>query len=113
MTIINILMFAICSIGFGEYLDYYDSIWWWDLFLHTWSGVGLCYFICKHTQYRWIAMQITMSILVTWELFEFFMDHNFNLNMQKDGIQDTMEDIVFGKIGAFLGLFYFALKGKS
>ena len=35
-----------------------------------------------------------MTIGVIWEIFEFTMDHVFDLTMQKSGLPDTMTDLI-------------------
>lgn len=53
------------------------------------------------------AASLVTNFLVMWEVFEYGMDTYLDLNMQKDGIKDTMEDILIGKLGcAIVSIFY-------
>jgi hypothetical protein len=47
---------------------------------------------------------------VLWEIFEFAGDQLFGMNMQKEGLTDTMWDLIVDTLGAFVaavfGYFY-------
>jgi uncharacterized membrane protein YjdF len=56
------------------------------------------------------AFMFAVGIGAIWEIFEYFMDQVFGLNMQKSGLQDTMWDLIVDVVGAaiiaFLGWGY-------
>lgn len=107
---LNGILFVYCSVYLGELHDFYNLLHWWDAMLHLWSGVALCYYLTKWYKQPWFALAASVSVLTTWELFEYIMDVNFELNMQKDGIKDTMEDLAIGKLGTFVGFFVYYIK---
>ena len=57
------------------------------------------------------AFTFAVSLGVVWEIFEFFMDQLFNMNMQGSGLVDTMWDLIVDSIGALaisvLGAIYY------
>ena len=42
------------------------------------------------------------SMGALWEIYEFFMDSIFGLNMQKSGLVDTMWDLIVDALGALV-----------
>ena len=38
--LIGITLFVVASVFFGEALDFYNRVWWWDLALHSSAAVG-------------------------------------------------------------------------
>ena len=56
------------------------------------------------------AFMFAVGMGTIWEIFEYFIDQVFGLNMQKSGLQDTMWDLIVDVIGAaiisFLGWGY-------
>ena len=111
---IFIALLIYCSIFLGELKGYYTSFWWWDLILHTLTGVtvGLVGFIILLVLYRRnnvVATPIRIAIFSfslaaaiggVWEIFEFSMDQLFGFNMQKSGLNDTMWDLIVNNVGA-------------
>ena len=57
-----------------------------------------------------ITFCVAMTVGAIWEIFEFFMDQTFGLNMQKSGLPDTMGDLIVDAIGGLIasltGYFY-------
>lgn len=120
-------LFAFGSIFLGEILNFYERVWWWDLFLHTTSGIGigligflLVFILFKGDRYGapsyaicGMAFVFAVSIGTFWELFEYGMDQIFGTTMQKTGRDDTMLDLLMNTLGASIGsLFgYFYLLG--
>lgn len=112
-----ITIFIFATIFLGEAFDFYDRYWWWDIVLHGGSamGFGLLGFLFmfmlfegdKYAAPPWaisfFAFCFAMMIGSVWEIFEFAMDQNFGLNMQKSGLDDTMWDLIVNTIGAMLG----------
>jgi hypothetical protein len=120
------------SIFLGEIRGFYTRFWWWDIVLHTGSGIALGFigFLMLYSLYRsgrlrtspFIVSIFSFSFAIAlgtlWEIFEYFMDLNFGFNMQKSGLRDTMWDMIVNAVGAFLaslyGYFYMRrMKGKN
>ncbi len=115
---ILILLFIYATLFLGEISDFYEKYWWWDLLLHSFSGIllGILGFIIVyslnkdkkinlHMTPAFIALfsfTFAVSLGVVWELFEYFMDTLFGFNMQKSGLVDTMEDLIVDSLGALL-----------
>ena len=121
-----VMLFVYASLFLGEVHAYYIKFWWWDLLLHTSSGIlfgfagfFLVYILNKekkvnlHLNPFFIALfsfALANMIGVIWEIFEFSLDYVIGLNMQKSGLVDTMGDLIVNSIGslfvAILGFFY-------
>ncbi len=127
------LIFIFASLYLGELQQYYLKFWWWDVMLHTLSGVvlGVVGFILVYTLNQDTKVNVVLSPLfisifsvtfavtvgVLWEIFEFSMDSIFALNMQKSGLVDTMWDLIVDFLGALttsiMGYIYSRKKGVS
>lgn len=113
-----IVLFVFAAMFLGEIFDFYEKIWWWDIGLHSLSGVligyfgySLVYLMNKSTNVELslsplfisiFAFAFSMMIAVTWEIIEFGVDSIFGLNMQKSGLVDTMWDFIVCFIGSLL-----------
>lgn len=114
-----IVVFLFASLFLGEVRDFYERFWWWDILLHTGSAIGFgvigflfIFMLFDGDRYAappWALAVLSFACAVCigalWEIFEFAMDQNFGLNMQKSGLIDTMWDLIVDSIGAFLGAF--------
>ncbi len=126
------LAFVFAALFLGEIRSYYERFWWWDIALHTSSGLLLGIFgfllvyvlnesrnIDLHMRPRFVALFAFLFAVATgalWEIFEFTMDNVFGLQMQKpmlgddSGLTDTMWDLIVDTAGALaisgLGLWY-------
>lgn len=127
---IIILLFICASMYLGEIKMYYARFWWWDIVLHSLSGViisvigfSLVYILNKEQNAeiklspKFIALFafcFALAIGALWEIFEFAMDSFFRLNMQKSGLIDTMWDLIVDAAGALVvcTLGYFYMIGK-
>ncbi|MCA9497178.1 MAG: hypothetical protein KC589_09610 [Nanoarchaeota archaeon] len=126
-----ILFFTYSALILGEIEQYYIKYWWWDLLLHTISGLifGLVGFLIifvlndnkkvkLHLAKRFVAIfafTFSLSMGALWEIIEFVIDQVFDLNMQKSGIVDTMTDLIVDTIGALIisiSSYYYILKVK-
>ena len=116
------IIFIFASLFLGEVRGYYIRFWWWDIALHTGSGlllgvIGfLLVYILNETEeiklrmtpgfVAFFAFLFAVSIGALWEIFEFAMDSFFGMNMQKEmlgdlsGLTDTMWDLIVDTLGA-------------
>lgn len=114
--------FVIAALWLGETRDFYGRFWWWDLALHTTSGVllGILGFLLVYVLnampqldmhlrpgfVAFFAFCFAVAVGALWEIFEFGMDSLGGLNMQKpflgdpSGLTDTMWDLIVDSVGA-------------
>lgn len=127
--LVTITLFIYATIFLGDAFQFYDRFWWWDIPLHGLSAVGfgligflIAFMLFEGDKYAAppiviciIAACFAITIGVIWEIFEYGMDRFFGLQMQQEGLVDTMEDLILGVVGASLGATagYFYLKGRS
>ncbi len=113
-----IIVFIFASLFLGEIRDWYNRYWWWDAVLHTGSGLmlGMLAFLLVYVMNREERVNVKMNPLfvalfsftfavasgAVWEIFEYTMDRNFGMNMQKSGLVDTMWDLIVDTIGALI-----------
>lgn len=101
----------------GEVVGLYDRIWWWDMMLHTASGllfsaVGLLLAhglgglrLAPRVAFLF-AVMFAMSVGMFWEFFEFAYEAVFGVDMQTaklsdgSGLTDTMLDLMLNAVGA-------------
>lgn len=116
------LIFIYASLYLGEINTFYEKFWWWDLFLHSTSGIIFAFlaFIIvylihadKRTTLKLspfflslFAFSFALMLGVMWEIFEYLMDQTFGLNMQKSGLTDTMWDLMVNMLGALCMAIY-------
>jgi len=116
------IIFVFAALFLGEVRSFYTRFWWWDIVLHTSSGlllgiVGflLVYVLNEHKRIdfhmhpRFVALfafVFAVAVGALWEIFEFGMDRIFGTNMQKpmlgdpSGLTDTMWDLIVDTLGA-------------
>lgn len=117
-----VVVFVFAALFLGEVRNYYERFWWWDITLHTSSGLllGLLGFMLIyilnederiHLDVRpgfmtLFAFAFALSFGAVWELFEFAADQIFGTTMQKpmlgdaSGLTDTMVDLLVDALGA-------------
>lgn len=111
-----IIFFTFASLYLGELNQYYLKFWWWDIMLHTLSGIILgfigfllIYILNKNKNINVVLSPVFVAIFsfafavavgVFWEIFEFAADSWLGLNMQKSGLVDTMWDLIVDCLGA-------------
>ena len=111
---INIFIYA--ALFLGEIHSYYYKFWWWDIALHTGSGIImgfigflLVYILNQEPKVKLrigaglmaiFAFTFAVTLGVFWEIFEFYMDMFFGLVMQRGSLIDTMWDLIVDMIGA-------------
>jgi hypothetical protein len=122
-----ITLFIYASMFLGEIKGYYTKFLWWDLILHTGSGLisGFLGFLIVYVLYSrkkvimspaFVALFsfcFAIALGTVWEMFEFIMDSFLGLNMQKTGLVDTMWDLILDSCGAIIASVtgYFYVKG--
>lgn len=116
------VLFAFAALFLGEIHSYYMRFWWWDIALHTSSGLlmGILGFLLIyvlnaderidiHMRPRFMALfgfLFAVTVGTLWEVFEFAMDQVVGTNMQKpmlddpSGLTDTMWDMIVNALGA-------------
>ena len=106
---IVILLFIFAAEILGEIQSFYITFPYWDTMLHTMNG-----FLCAAIGFALVdllnrnervslnlspffmavvAFCFSMTIGVIWEFFEFFMDHVFLMDMQKDTLLNTISTV--------------------
>ncbi|MDD9952956.1 MAG: hypothetical protein OXR66_01310 [Candidatus Woesearchaeota archaeon] len=121
------MVFVYATLFLGDAHGYYTKFWWWDVVLHSASGLvfGLAGFLIMYA--LWESKKVTASagiialfsfcfsvaIGALWEITEFAIDYFFKANMQKSGLVDTMWDLIVDSISALIAalLGYSYLKG--
>ncbi len=116
------LAFVFAALFLGEVRSYYDKIWWWDIALHSTSGLlmGILGFLLVYVLnasqkiafsmtprfVAFFAFMFAVAVGALWEIFEFSMDSILGARMQKamfndpSGLTDTMWDMIVNTIGA-------------
>lgn len=116
------VLFIFATLFLGEVRDYYERFWWWDMTLHTTSGLllGMLGFMIVyvlnedrqvdlHMRPAFVALFaffFGLGIGALWEIFEFGMDRYFGTNMQPatpgdpSGLTDTIHDLIVDTLGA-------------
>lgn len=133
------IVFVFAALFLGEIHGYYGRIWWWDIALHTSSGLLMGIFgfllvyllnesehIDLHLRPRFVALFACLFAIVVgtlWEIFEFSMDQIVGTTMQKpmlgdpSGLTDTMWDMIVNAVGAIcissLGRWYMVRSQQS
>ncbi len=133
------VVFVFAALFLGEIHSYYARFWWWDIALHTSSGLlmGILGFLLVyvlneneradiHMRPRFVALfafLFAVAVGTLWEIFEFTMDQIVGTNMQKpmlgdpSGLTDTMWDMIVNALGALtisaLGGWYMKRRERS
>ncbi len=116
------VLFVFATLFLGEVRHYYERFWWWDVVLHTTSGLllGLLGFmfvymlnedrhVDLHMRPSFVALFaffFALGIGALWEIFEFALDRFFGTNMQPptsgdpSGLTDTIHDLIVDTVGA-------------
>jgi hypothetical protein len=116
------LIFVFAALFLGEVRSFYERFWWWDIVLHTSSGLllGIFGFLLVYVlneseridlamRPRFVALfafTFAFGVGSLWEVFEFAMDRTFGTTMQKpmfgdpSGLTDTMWDLIVDAAGA-------------
>ncbi len=116
------VLFIFATLFLGEVHDYYQRYWWWDMALHTTSGLllGMIGFMIVYmlNEDRQVDLHMPRSFVALfafffavglgaiWEVFEFAMDRFFGTTMQPatpgdpSGLTDTMHDLIVDTVGS-------------
>lgn len=108
-----IYVFVFLAVVPGELFGFYYIIWWWDVFLHVFSGFGLTYIAyliinyalekakIKYAQGVVVIFAVLSSLgcAAIWEVIEFSIDSIFETNMQKVVPAEFLVDNT-GSVGA-------------
>jgi len=116
------ILFVFGALFLGEIRGYYERFWWWDMALHTMSGLllglfgftfvymlnedRLVDFNMRPSFVALFAFFFAVAVGALWEIFEYGMDQYFGTNMQPatpgdpSGLTDTMHDLIVDTIGA-------------
>ena len=123
---ITIVVFIFLAVFLGEVHDYYQKFWWWDIVLHSTSGIvlGFLGFLIMFVLYdqgkinarpfiiALFSFCFAVALGTVWEIFEFFIDLIIGPHMQRGAI-DTMGDLILNTGGSLITsiLGYLYLKG--
>lgn len=133
------VVFVFAALFLGELRGYYARFWWWDIALHTSSGLlmGILGFLLVyvlnederaeiHMRPCFVALfafLFAVAVGTLWEIFEFAMDRIVGTRMQKpmlgdrSGLTDTMWDMIVNALGALtisaLGGWYMKRRERS
>ena len=115
---IVILLFIYASIYLGDLHAFYLKFWWWDIMLHSLSGIifgiigfSLIYILNRSNRcavqlspgfVAFFAFCFAMALGALWEIYEFLMDVLLDLKMQRFGLVDTMYDLILDFFSALL-----------
>lgn len=119
-----IYIFIFIADFLGCVINLFKYISWFDTFTHFLSGifffyvgVRVLYLFKAYNKNIYLniifALGVVFSSACIWEIFEFFMDGFFNMNLQhyKDtGVLDTMEDIIACSLGGVLASIIYSKK---
>ena len=92
-----VMLFVFLGVFLGETCGFYYKYSFWDNILHTTSGLGIAMlgfviinYVLRHHDFPYkitiisaVAVLISLSIGMLWEIYEFSFDHILGLNMQK------------------------------
>lgn len=111
-----IALFVYATLFLGEVGDFYYRFWWWDLLLHSGTGlafglIGLTILLVFLRRKRvngspiflaFFSFSFALAIGALWEIVEFLLDFFLGLNTQKSGLMDTMTDLIIDTLGALI-----------
>ena len=117
-------IFIFLALDLGICLYWYETVPYYDKFVHMLSGVFsaviayyvLLYFGAKYTHKgfrRLFIICFSLAVAVCWEFFEFFCDKVLGQHMQEliqQGVDDTMWDLIVAFIGSLIGGLLFVHK---
>lgn len=112
------VIFVYASLFLGDVHGYYLKYWWWDILLHTGSGLImgifgflLVYVMNEHEDLEMymkpsfvglFAFMFALGMGTLWEIVEFGLDQLLGMNTQGGSLMDTMSDLIVDGIGALI-----------
>lgn len=127
---IMIILFIYGILFLGEVRGFFSEYWWWDVLLNLFAAVALgfvgltiLYVLYKDEKIDASPLMISVfafcfafAIGSLWEIFEFTVDNIFGFQLQRQGLVDTMEDLIVDAVGALFvsigGYFYIKSEGN-
>lgn len=121
------VLFIILAQFLGSVVNFYNKIWWYDLFAHFLSGiltsvlslVVLNWFGVYNRKNKWFnflfIISFTLMIASIWEFMEFGTDTFFGMNVQhsiETGVRDTMEDMLVAFLGSLIVSISYLVENK-
>ncbi len=121
------ILFIILAQLLGSSLNFYNKIWWYDIFAHFLSGIFvtiLALVVMKwfkgydgKNKYFNILFILSFSLMVAslWEFLEFGADTILNMNVQhsiETGVKDTMEDMLVAFLGTLIVVISYLVEDK-
>lgn len=110
-----IILFIFAAEMLGEIRAFYLRFSWWDDMLHTMNGFlmaaigfSMVDILNKNDRFKFhlsplfiavVSFCFSMTIGVLWEFFEFFMDHFFLTDMQKDTVLNVVSSVNLNRDG--------------
>jgi len=114
-------LFVVLTLFLGSAADFYYKFWWWDIVLHTGSGIllGIVGFLAVFLLNRTdriprgitpfflcvFAVTFAVTLGVLWEIVEFIVDcvaPATNMQSRETGVVDTMQDLIVDTLGAIV-----------
>jgi hypothetical protein len=127
-----ILVFIYAALYLGDIHHFYTYFWWWDILLHSLSGMIISIFaftlVYMMNNKPTVALKMSpifivlftfsfaVAMGVVWEIMEFSMDSIIGTNWQHrdTGVLDTMKDLICDTLSALftsiVGYFYLTRK---
>lgn len=105
-----IFIFLVNSLSYKFY--WYQSIWWFDMFMHFLGGFWLSLYLIWFLNPKEINSKIIIRIIlgvfvigIMWEFYEFYVDDT----LAKNGISslDSTSDMFFDLAGGLTAIVYF------
>jgi len=113
-----IVVFIFLTLFLGSLANFYEMFPWWDKMLHFLSGFLLTIaalmvvYVLNDKRVGKLnltplfasvfAVCFSSALSVVWEIYEFTADKLFGFNMQRDGINDTMSDLILNLASALV-----------
>lgn len=121
------ILFILLAQVFGSILRFYQTIPYYDKFIHFVSGFFSCmlallllkqYHLEKNKlSFRCLFLFFTtLAVAACWEIFEYTSDivfHGDCQNVLTTGIHDTMQDILMAFLASILFLFFYFFKERK
>lgn len=111
----------------ASFLYWYQSMYWFDNFMHFWGGVAGGLFLSwfffsfygqllkKGNSAKIILINTLIFLIVAglWEVMEFSMQDIFNIGNVLAEKNDSIMDLLFGLAGSLTALIYYLLNIKN